>query len=114
MTVMAETFERVCQLEDLVPYSGVAALLHEQQIALFFIPHLEPRIYAVANFDPISQANVMARGIIGDFKGELCVASPIYKQHFSLLSGQCFEQPELSLKTWSCRLVEGVVELAIR
>jgi len=30
---------------------------------------------------------------VGDLKGELVVASPVYKQHFSLSTGQCLEDP---------------------
>lgn len=42
----------------------------------------------------------MSRGIVGDINGEMCVASPLYKQHFSLKSGQCLEDEAHCLKTW--------------
>ena len=44
-------------------------------------------MYAIGNYDPASDANVLARGIVGDIGGEIVVASPIYKQHFSLRHG---------------------------
>lgn len=50
--------------------------------------------------DPIGKAYVMSRGIVGDINGEMCVASPLYKQHFSLKSGQCLEDEAHCLKTW--------------
>lgn len=61
----------------------------------------EPEIYALDNRDPFSGANVIGRGIVGDLKGELVVASPIYKQHFRLTDGQCLEDATRRLRTWS-------------
>jgi nitrite reductase/ring-hydroxylating ferredoxin subunit len=34
------------------------------------------------------------RGIIGDLQGERVIASPIYKQHFSLATGRCLEDKD--------------------
>ena len=31
---------------------------------------------------PLGEAFVLSRGIVGDIQDELCVASPLYKQHF--------------------------------
>jgi nitrite reductase (NADH) small subunit len=66
-------------------------------------------VYALQNWDPIGKAYVMARGIVGDVKGEPCVASPLYKQHFSLRTGQCVERPDVALKTWRVLVEEGQV-----
>src|SRR6478609_12044477 len=79
----------VCPLEDIVPNSGVCAQVSGQQVAVFRTD--DDRVYALSNYDPFSNANVLSRGIVGDIKGELVVASPVYKQHFSLASGQCLE-----------------------
>ena len=82
---------RVCPLEDIVPSSGVAALVDGEQVAIFRVSNgrlSDDSIHAVGNQDPFSRANVLSRGIVGDFKGELVVASPVYKQHFSLLTGR--------------------------
>ena len=73
----------VCNLDGITPNTGVGALIAGQSVALFRVGS-EKRIYALSNKDPFSQANVMARGIIGDLQGERVIASPIYKQHFSL------------------------------
>lgn len=91
--------EPVCSLEDLVPNTGVAALVKGHQIAIFYLPTETPCLYAIDNWDPIGKANVLARGIVGDLQGELVVASPLYKQHFSLLSGRCLEKP-VSVQVW--------------
>ncbi len=98
----------VCALEDIVPGTGVAALVERQQIAIFR-PSVDGPIYALSNFDPFSHAFVMARGIIGDKNGTLKVASPIYKQNFELETGQCLEDPNVRLTSYPARVVSGRV-----
>jgi nitrite reductase (NADH) small subunit len=92
------TQEIICSVDDLAKNSGICALLNisgkEQQAAIFYIPNTEKQVYALGNWDPIGQANVMSRGIIGSIGDELVVASPLYKQHFSLLSGECLEEDQ--------------------
>ena len=80
----------VCGLDDLQPDSGVCALVAGKQVALFYLTKTR-QVFAVANFDPIGKANVLSRGMIGDLGGEPMVASPMYKQHYSLKTGACFE-----------------------
>ncbi len=104
--------ERICKLEALTPLQGCGALIGDEQVALFLVPHTEQKVLAVQNWDPIGQAHVISRGIVGDVKGEICVASPLYKQHFNLETGQCIEKTEIKLKTWSVFIKEGDVYLA--
>ena len=110
---------RLCSRADLVAGSGIVAWHDGHQIALFYLPCRpeaadglpcrpedadgvdELEIYALDNRDPFSGANVIGRGIIGDLKGELVVASPIYKQHFRLPDGQCLEDATQRLRNWS-------------
>ena len=66
-----------------MPDSGVAALVDGREVAVF---RVRDAVYAIGNHDPASGANVLARGIVGDIGGEIVVASPIYKQHFSLVT----------------------------
>ena len=94
---------KICRLDDIVPDTGVAALVGGEQIAVF---RIDQEIYAIGNRDPFSGANVLSRGIVGDLNGELVVASPVYKQHFSLLSGRCIEDPSVSVPVYRAR-VEG-------
>ena len=82
----------VCRLNEIVPNTGVCALVNERQVAVFRLD--DDSVYAIENHDPFSRANVLSRGIVGDLKGELVVASPVYKQHFSLASGECLEDTE--------------------
>ncbi len=65
----------------------------------------------MGNFDPIGGANVMSRGIVGDVSGALVVASPLYKQHFSLVTGQCIEQSEVSIPAYRISIADGRVML---
>lgn len=86
----------ICNVSDLAKNSGICALLtingQEQQVAIYYLPDSEQKIFALGNWDPLGQANVMSRGILGNIGDELVVASPLYKQHFSLISGKCLEE----------------------
>jgi NAD(P)H-dependent nitrite reductase small subunit len=88
----------VCRLDDIVPNTGVCALVGERQIAVFRLG--DGRVHAIGNHDPFSKANVLSRGIVGDLKGELVVASPVYKQHFSLVTGRCIEDDTVSVPVY--------------
>lgn len=98
----------VCHLDDITPNTGVGALIAGQSVALFRVGN-EKRIYALSNKDPFSQANVMARGIIGDLQGERVIASPIYKQHFSLATGRCLEDKDQKLSVFPTKIENGRV-----
>ncbi|WP_257265295.1 nitrite reductase (NAD(P)H) small subunit [Endozoicomonas sp. ONNA2] len=63
------------------------------------------------NFDPFSGVNVISRGIVGDLRGHLVVASPIYKQHFDLATGQCLEDDTVSLNVYPVRIHEVSVQV---
>jgi nitrite reductase (NADH) small subunit len=94
---------KICRLDDIVPDAGVCALLAGEQVAIF---RIGGTVFAIGNRDPFSAANVLSRGIVGDLDGEPVVASPVYKQHFSLLTGRCIEDPSVSVPVYRAR-VEG-------
>lgn len=101
-------WESICAA-DLIPINaGAAALIDGVQIAIF---RVGSEIFAIDNYDPIGDANVLARGIVCDIKGELCVASPLYKQHFSLRSGQCLEDENVRVNTYGVRISGGQIEI---
>jgi nitrite reductase (NADH) small subunit len=99
----------VCPLNDIVPDSGVCALIGGRQVAVFRVG--DQQLFALANHDPFSGANVISRGIVGDLKGELVVASPVYKQHFRLDTGQCVEDESVCIPTYAVRIRDGIVEV---
>lgn len=47
----------------------------------------------------------MSRGIIGDLQGERVIASPIYKQHFSLATGRCLEDKDQNWRFTRAKLL---------
>jgi len=104
--VRAGGWSSVCELEDLWPNIGVCALVHGKQIAIF---RIGDALYALDNYDPASGANVLARGIVGDVKGECVVASPLYKHHYSLLTGRCLEDSAKSVNVYPVRALDGRV-----
>jgi nitrite reductase (NADH) small subunit len=110
--VQARQWVTVAALTDLDIDRGMAARLGSHQIALFCCEvDGEKVVYAIDNLDPFSGANVLARGVVGDRGGELKVASPIYKQQFSLLTGRCFDDPNVTVPTHRARIAGGFVEV---
>lgn len=101
----------VCHLDDILPNTGVGALLHGRQIAIFRLE--DDSVYAIDNFDPHSQANVLSRGIVGCMQNKPMVASPIYKQHFRLSDGLCLEDPEMSVTAHNAQLNKGVIKVCL-
>ena len=95
---------KVCRLDDIVPDTGVCALVGGEQVAVFRIGE---EVFAIGNRDPFSGVNVLSRGIVGDLNGELVVASPVYKQHFSLLTGRCIEDASVSVPVYRA-VLEGI------
>lgn len=94
----------VCSVGDVLPGTAVAVLLAGHQIALVRSRDGR-RFHALSNFDPFSKAFVIARGIVGDRKGILKIASPIFKQSFALETGQCLDDPNVVIPVYSVRIV---------
>ena len=103
----------VCALDDVIPGTGVAALLAGEQIAIVRSPDAE-RVFAISNFDPFSKAFVLARGIVGSRGGVLKIASPIYKQNFDLATGVCLDDPNVRLPVYPVRVEAGRIWVATR
>lgn len=70
-------------------------------------------MYAISNFDPIGKANVLYRGIVGSVGNEVVVASPLYKQHFSLQTGQCLQDEESRVEVFPSRINDDQVQLLV-
>jgi len=102
----------VCRISDILPFTGVAALVEGEQVAIFRLAN-ENQCYAISNYDPFGKAYVLSRGLVGDKNGVIKVASPIYKNTFNLMTGQCLEDDNVWLRTWTTRVVDGIVQVAI-
>ncbi|MEH6558850.1 MAG: nitrite reductase small subunit NirD [Oceanicoccus sp.] len=103
----------LCQQTDLIPNSGICAQVQGEQIALFYLPEETPQVYAIGNWDPIGKANVLSRGMVGDLNARLVVASPLYKQHFDLVSGECLEDADISVPVYAVAIVADHVLLTL-
>ena len=103
-----DNWQTVCSAQDLVPNIGACASVLGEQVAIFSCTRTDS-LYAISNFDPIGDANVLSRGIIGCIDGQPYVSSPLYKQHFHLETGTCLEEPEYQLKTYPIRVMDDSV-----
>jgi nitrite reductase (NADH) small subunit len=105
----------VCAAGDILPGTGVCALVHGVHVAVFRVepPAQDARFYAIDNVDPRSRASVLSRGLVGSLGERIVVASPLYKNHFDLASGECIEAPEHSVRTHAVRVHEGQVQVAL-
>ena len=112
MPAEADEWVAVCKLTDIVPDTGVCALVGGRQVAVFRLH--DDSVHALDNRDPFSRANVLSRGIVGDLKGELVVASPVYKQHFNLVTGQCLEDAEVRVAVFPARIEGDTVLVNIK
>lgn len=101
----------ICNLNEIVPNTGVGALVDGHQVAVFRL--CDDSVYAIDNFDPHSQANVLSRGIVGDLDDQVVVASPIYKHHFNLQTGVCLEDAEQSVNAHEVTLQDGTIAIRL-
>lgn len=118
-------YVEICRLDDLVKELGVAAMLpgssadDTRQIALFRM--VDDSVFAVQQHDPFANANVLARGLVGTHSDdklglidEPVLSSPMYKQVWSLRTGQCLDaqgKPPRDIRSYPTRVVDGVVQV---
>ena len=102
----------ICRVDDILPNSGRCVLHAGKQVAIFRVQDSgDDTFYAVDNYDPLADANVISRGIVGSQGDTVVVASPLYKQHYCLTTGASLEE-DVSLKAWRIRVEDGTVQLA--
>ena len=101
----------ICKIDDIIPETGVCALVNGEQVAIFRTQNGD--VFAMDNFDPFSQANVISRGLLGsceiDGQKVRYVASPMYKQRFDLATGKCLDDERVSLRSYPVKVNHGVV-----
>ena len=101
----------VCSVDDILPDTGVCALLEGRHVAVVRIG--ADRFHAIDNVDPKSGASVLARGLVGNLGERVVVASPLYKNHFDLATGECLEAPEQSVRAHAVKVDGGRVLVAL-
>ena len=107
---LPQTWTRVCALDDILPGTGVCALVGGEQVAVF---RVAGEVFALGNRDPFTGANVMSRGLTGSYvradESGLKVASPLLKNAFDLRSGQSLDDPAVRLPVYAVRVDGGDV-----
>ena len=112
ITTRATAWTDVADVASLTPDRGVAVLVDGHQIAVFLLS--DGSLHAIDNHDPLSGANVLSRGIVGDKGGIPVVASPIYKQCFELATGRCLDAPDHAVATHDVRISGDRVHVRVR
>jgi nitrite reductase (NADH) small subunit len=102
----------VCATGDILPDTGVCALVDGVHVAIFHVAARQ-QFLAIDNVDPKSRASVLSRGLVGSLGDRVVVASPLYKNHFDLHSGECLEAPEHSVRAHRVRVHEDRVLVAL-
>lgn len=105
------TWTPVCAASDILPNTGVCALVEGRHVAVFRVGG--DQLYAIDNVDPKSGASVLSRGLVGNLGEHIVVASPLYKNHFDLRTGACIEAPEHSVRAHTVRVDDGRVVVAL-
>ncbi|MBJ7357551.1 nitrite reductase small subunit NirD [Nocardioides sp.] len=109
--VGVSTYTRVCRLDDIDVEGGVAGLVAGDAVAI--LRTHDGNVYAISNYDPFSNASVLARGIVGSrstAEGDVpFVASPMHKQAFDLRTGQCLDDADVRIPTYDVRVLDGEV-----
>lgn len=101
------TWTAICAVDDILPNTGVCALVGDRHVAIFRVG--PERLYAIDNVDPKSQASVLSRGLVGSLGDRTVVASPLYKQHYDLATGACVEDAALSVQAHEVEVRDGRV-----
>ena len=102
---------KICSVAELPVNLGVGALVKGQQVAVFKLHNGD--IFAIGNFDPFSEANVLSRGLVGDLQGQKVVASPIYKHHYNLQTGECLEDSTVKVPSYQVVVQNDELYLAV-
>lgn len=103
----ATSWVGVCAIDDILPNTGVCALVGGEHVGLFRVG--QDQFFGIENIDPITGASVISRGLIGSLGDSIVVASPLYKHHFDLRTGRCLEDEALSLRTYPVEVRDGQV-----
>ena len=107
MTTATLTWTPVCSVDDILPHTGVCARVEGKHVAVFRVG--QDQFFAIDNVDPKAKASVLSRGLVGNLGGHIVVASPLYKNHFDLRTGECLESADLSVQAYEVRVDSGRV-----
>lgn len=108
----------ICYLHDIPPMGAVCALHQGKQVAIFNLAGsgdngMGGEVKSLCNVDPVANASVLSRGIIGEIDGRRVVASPLNKLHFCLETGECLQDPETKITVYPVRVQDNRVQLQL-
>jgi len=106
-------WQPVCAFGDILPNTGICALVGGRHVAVFHVEDAAECLYAIDNVDPHAGASVLSRGLVGSLGGRVVVASPLYKHHFDLRTGECLEAPGRSVAAYPVRVHNDTVLVAV-
>ena len=104
---------KVANVDEVPAEGGIAIKYGPAQIALYNFAS-RGEWYACQNQCPHMSDMVLARGLIGDEKGQPKVACPQHKKTFSLEDGECLSGDQLKVRTFPVRIEDVGVPRAAR
>lgn len=115
MTTAIDTWTAICAADDILPNTGVCALVAGRHVAVFRVGAGTGAnsFFAIDNIDPKNGASVLSRGLIGNLGDQVVVASPLYKHHFVLATGACIENAEWSVQAHPVEVRDGQVWVSL-
>jgi nitrite reductase (NADH) small subunit len=103
---------KVVDVEKAPLSKGLCFKYEDEQIAVYNLNKQE--WYATQNLCPHQQQMVLARGLLGDSKGEPKVSCPLHKNAFSLQTGRCLDSDkDWTLKTYPVKIEAGSVFIEV-
>ena len=67
----------ICKIDDILPETGVCALLGDEQVAIFR-PYHSDQVFAISNIDPFFESSVLSRGLIAEHQGAVIAVGGVY------------------------------------
>src|SRR5678810_4329 len=106
------TWIYACTTDDVPENGGVCVKYKSDQIALFYFTRIG-EWYATQNECPHKKQMALSRGMIGSQNDEPKVACPFHKKTFSLVTGECLNGDECTIKTYPVRIENDIVFIGI-
>jgi len=100
----------VTRFEEMPIDRGIAALVDDEPVALFRLG--DGTLHAIGHVEPMTGMPVLARGLVGSIGEVTYVSSPLHKQRFDLLTGECLDDASVSVRVWTVAVIDGHVCVA--
>jgi nitrite reductase (NADH) small subunit len=111
-TITEQKWFLACLATDVPTNGGVCVKYRHEQIALFHLARTG-EWFATQNQCPHRQQMALSRGMIGSHQGEPKVACPFHKKTFSLVTGECLNGDECSIRTYPVKVEDDKVYILV-